>query len=514
MPRHCVVPRLETLCVSAVGNFVVSLAPTILSTIHKHHEPQIRLQKSIDRISTILATHVPLYLYDGMALEVLEAVKQLIERTKKNYYMYFNTATFMTEMYVAVGLTEVVLDPHLKQISFSCWPKIMRYVLYKNLFKLTGLEVLNLGSCTNGSSDYEPYIIQGISQMSHLRLLCLCFDCTDNIIQVLSESCPNLQILDVTSSRSVTDRSIPHLLKCTQLYDLNLHRTSVSVEGLGQLLLGLYRLQDIGRCDDFGAVLSYINSKYPKIGPIGLRKIHTRDLTTDQLRMLVDTCPNLENVSLFHDEQFSNLQVLAHLDHLKMLKLLSCDFYGDYARQLLEVRGCNITSLHLEHVEQIDLKAIMDISQYCPRLKNLVLYNCDLTDQAAGYSRSFKVKPFQCLERLFWVVDCALVHLEFVLMHCTNIKYIHLGSSTGICHSSIVKIMGFNPMRELEELRILYSTDMSTNTVELLLANCTNLRVISELENWQGISIDELEIFRKFIHSNNYDLDIRPILSY
>lgn len=74
--------------------------------------------------------------------------------------------------------------------------------------------------------------------------------------------------------------------------------------------------------------------------------------------------------------------------------------------------------------------------------------------------------------------------------------------------------MGFNPMRELEELRILYSTDMSTNTVELLLANCTNLRVISELENWQGISIDELEIFRKFIHSNNYDLDIRPILSY
>jgi hypothetical protein len=37
----------------------------------------------------------------------------------------------------------------------------------------------------------------------------------------------------------------------------------------------------------------------------------------------------------------------------------------------------------------------------------------------------------------------------------------------------------------LEELRILYSSDMNMRPVELLLARCGNLRVLSELESWQ-----------------------------
>jgi hypothetical protein len=69
-------------------------------------------------------------------------------------------------------------------------------------------------------------------------------------------------------------------------------------------------------------------------------------------------------------------------------------------------------------------------------------------------------------------------------------------------------------MKHLEELRILYSSDMNMRTVELLLASCGNLRVLSELESWQGISMEELKIFKQHIFSNNFDLDIRPTLSY
>lgn len=517
MPRHREVPTLEKLSLEAIGSVVTALSPSILASINIYSEPQLTLQRKLDCLSKILTSHVPFYLYDSMAVHVLNAVKALIEKTKKSYFPRVSMNTFMTEMNVVVSLTEVVLNQHLKHIDFSQWPKIMRYVLYKNLVKMTGLEVLNLGSCTGGwrTSEHDKLIHRGIMGMKNLRSLCLCFDCTDNVIQILGDNCSNLQSLDVTSSGSVTDRSIPSLLKCSKLQELQLHRTSVSQVGYAQLLIGLDKLQDIGRCDEIGNVIRYIHLNYPNISNFGLKKFQTRDLTTENLRLLVVMCPQIESISLFHDEQFSDLTVLTALNSLKDLKLLSCNFYTDYLKQLLEIKGCNLTSLHLEHVEEIDLNALVSLSKYCPRIKNLVLYNCDFLDQAApNRNNRYTVKPFECLERIFWVVDCAKTHLEFLLMHAINIRFVHLGSSTGITHSSITRILAANPMRKLEELRILYSSDMSLRTIELLMGSCPNLRILSELESWQGLSADELKAFRESVVCNNFDLDVRPTLSY
>ncbi|XP_063932054.1 uncharacterized protein LOC135144045 isoform X1 [Zophobas morio] len=519
MPKHRHVPTLQTLSLRGTGALVVSLSPPIVAKLQGYHDPQkivTGLYRCLDCLNELLATHVPYYLYDNMATEVLYAVKGLIEKTKKTYYPHTNMSAFLTEMNVVVSLTEVVLSPLLKQIDFTEWPKIMRYVLYKNLAKMTGLEVLNLGSCTGGwrTSDYDKYIVEGISRMKHLRSLCLCFDCTDQVIQVIGDNCPLMQCLDVTSSRSVTDRSIPSFLKCTQLKELQLHRTSVTPVGLAQILRGLAKLQDIGRCDDVGGVVKALHQSGGS-GPFFLRRIHARGLSQENLRLLVDLFPKVEFINLFNDEQVTDLTILTSLDCLKELKLLSCAFYGDYLKQLLEVRGSNITSLHLEHAEEIDLNVLVDVSQFCPRLKSLVLYNCDFMDgMSINYGSKLKVQPFQSLEKLFWMVDCARSHLEFILSHAVNIRNIHLGSSTGITHSSITNILTVNPMKHLEELRILYSSDMSMRTVELLLASCTNLRVLSELESWQGISMEELKIFKEHIFSNNFDLDIRPTLSY
>lgn len=519
MPRHKQVPRLQELSLKAIGSLVVSLAPSILSNILLFSEPQkgaASLQKNIECLNELLVSHVPYFLYDTMAVEVLDAVKLLIEKTKKNYYPTLPISSFLVEMNVVVSLTEVILNSNLKKIDFSLWPKIMRYVLYKNLQKLCGLEVLNLGSCTVGwrTNEYDKWITQGILKMRNLKSLCLCFDCTDNIIQIIGDNCTQLQSLDITNSRSVTDRSITSLLACSQLREIQLHRTSVTVVGLAQLLVGLTRLQDIGRCDEFGTVIKYLHQNFPQAGPFNLKKVHTRDLTTENLRLFVDIFPKIEYVSLFHDEQISDLTVLTSLENLKELKLLSCAFYGDYLKELLEMRGSNIISLHLEHVEEIDLNALIYISEYCPHLKSLVLYNCDFIDTQVLPQNRYTTKAFQCLERVFWVVDCAINHLEYILLNAINIRYIHLGSSTGITHSTIVSVLRSNPMKFLRELRILYSSDMSMRTVELLLASCTNLKVMSELESWQGISFEELQTFKQFIHSNNFDLDIRPTLSY
>lgn len=519
MPKHCEVRSLQALSLKALGDLVVSLTPSILSNIHQFVEPQkgvACLQRSIEWLRQLLVSHVPYFLYDDMASEVLNAVKASIDKTKKTFYPDMPISSFLVEMNVVVSLTEVVLNANLKKIDFSLWPKIMRYVLYKNLYKLSGLEVLNLGSCTVGwrTTEYDKWITSGIIRMKNLRSLCLCFDCTDSIVQIIGENCPNLQCLDITSSRSVTDRSVTWLLSCVQLREIQLHRTSVSVVGFAQLIVGLTKLQDIGRCDDFGNVIKYLHQNFQNAGPFSLKRVQTRDLTTENLRLFVNICPKIEYISVFHDEQISDLTVLISLENLKELKLLSCAFYSDNLKQLLEVRGSNITSLHLEHVDEIDLNALMFISSYCPSLKRLVLYNCDFIYTQTLPEHRHSPKPFQNLERIFWVVDCAITHLEYILLHAVNIRYIHLGSSSGIVHDTIVSILKQNPMKNLEELRILYSSDLSIRTAELLLRSCPNLKVLSELESWQGISTNELKSFKQMIESNNFDLDIRPTLSY
>ncbi|XP_030753558.1 uncharacterized protein LOC115880490 isoform X1 [Sitophilus oryzae] len=520
MPKFKDVPTLTTLALKSIGCLVVEMKPIIISRVKMQmDQPKIikNLQKSIDILNDILVSYVPYHMYEIMAVEVLKAVKTLIDKTKKFYYPHISMSHFLMEMNVAVSLTEVVLNSRLRSIDFSEWPKIMRCVLYKNLEKMTGLENLNLGSCTGGwkNTEFDKNILDGIRNMKNLRHICLCFDCSDLIIQTLSENCPNLQSIDVTSSRSVTDRSIPYLLNCKNLKVLQLHGTSILYPGLVTLISGLPKLQDIGRCDKFGHIVKYIRQNLPYVKSFGLKKIQTRDLCTEHLNIIVAMFPKLEYVSIFHDMQVADLTILVSLDCLRELKLLSFAFYSHYLKQLIEIRGSNLTTLHLEHAEEMDFNALLHIGQYCPHLKNLVLYNCDFTYNMNLPTNNLQSGSyFRQLEHIFWVVDCAINPLDFVLTHAVNIKYVHLGSSTGITHASIVNILRSNPMKYLEELRVLYSSDMSMRTVELLLASCPNLKVLSELESWQGITMEELKVFKNHISNSNFNLDIRPTLSF
>ncbi|XP_050309419.1 uncharacterized protein LOC126745569 isoform X1 [Anthonomus grandis grandis] len=519
MPKYKDVLTLRTLALKGIGSLVVSMTPEIMSKLQYNKDPQkivAYLQTTIDRINYTLVSYVPYNLYETMAVEVLRAVKILIEKTKKNYYPQISMAHFLTEMNVVVSLTEVVLNSRLKTVDFSEWPKIMRYVLYKNLEKMSGLEVLNLGSCTGGwrTSEHDKNILEGITIMKNLQSVCLCFDCSDLVIQTISENCPNIQSIDVTSSRSVTDRSIPYLLNCKNLKELQLHRTSITAQGLAKLISRLPKLQDIGRCDEFGEVIIYIYKNEFNCGTFELKKIQTRDLSTENLRLLVNMFPKIEYICLFHDTQVANLSVLVSLVQLRQLKLLSCAFYEDSIKHLLEIGGYNFTHLHLEHVDEMDFNVLVVIGKYCPKMKSLVFYNCDFRFGNQRSVEQLRSRPFLNLERIFWVVDSSINHLEFILTHAVNIKYIHLGSSTGITHLNIANILRTNPMKYLEELRVLYSSDMNMRTVELLLASCTNLKVLSELESWQGISMEELKIFKDHIRKSNFDLDIRPTLSF
>ncbi|XP_076639558.1 uncharacterized protein LOC143351655 [Colletes latitarsis] len=520
MPKKQQVPMLVDLALYSVGEFVTTFGRymTKLICMTSKTNPECgytNLHSMLEFMKHLLNCSIPRHLYDKMSIAVLTAIVNLVKETRGTYNDFALTTAFLSEMTIVLRLTEVAVGAHLKAIEFSAWPKIMRHVLYNKLYDMVGLEILDLGSGSAGwrTSDIEKIIANGVSAMPNLVCFILCFDCTDNIILALAQNCKKLQKLDVTASRSVTERSISPLLSCKHLKHIKLCRTSMTIPGYANLFLEHSKIEDIGRCDEFGYVLEHIHQKDFK-SSLCVRTFESRNFSMEHLYLLVDICPYITSLCLLRDERIGDLTILATLNYLKELKLLSCDFYAHGIKKLLEIKGCAIISLHLEHVEEIDLNALILISQYCPDIRDLVFYNCEFLEHVAVHPRKLTILPFQFLEKIKCVAECANMHLEFLLSHCINIKFIQLGSSTGIGDETMGRIFLQNSMRKLEELKILYSHDLSMKTVQLLMQNCDNLRRLSELESWQGISSAELNSFREELKNTNTNLDTSPSLSF
>ncbi|XP_011501083.1 PREDICTED: uncharacterized protein LOC105364762 [Ceratosolen solmsi marchali] len=519
MPKKHQVPTLQDLALKSVSKLVTMygveiVRPLTMINALNSKTGQKSLRKLLTSMKHQLSSCIPWHLYDKLAIETLRAIKNLINDTKNKFTE--KTTTAMFQISAAANLARVISHPNLKRIEFSAWPKIMRHVLYDCLSEMTGLEVLDLGSGSVGwrTSIIEKMIVLAVSNMKNLTCFTLCFDCTDQITATVCQNCPKLQKLDVTASRSVTNRIIPFLLKCQDLKEIKLFSTSVTVPGYANLLLNHSCLEDIGRYDQFGIALEYIQwhvSNFDK--PFKLKVFECRNMSIQHLYLLVEMCPYIRNLSMLKDERINDLSILSNLINVKELKLLSCDFYTNRVQKLLQIIGCNIISLHLEHVGEIDLSALVYISQYCPNLRNLVFYNCEFLAINLVEQQELMVSPFKYLERLKCVIDCVDTHLEFILSHCINIKFIHLGSSTGIGDGTIHRIFMKNQMTKLEELNILYSNDLSMNSIHLFMQNCENLRRLSELESWDGISQQELKSFREQLQINNVNLDTSPTLS-
>lgn len=360
------------------------------------------------------------------------------------------------------------------------------------------------------TEDVEHFYINGLNTMTNLRAVTLAYDCTDNILDMLAMTAPLIEHIDVSNSKMITDRSIDRLLRFMNLKTVQLHRTSVTMEGYSTLLLYSQELTDIGKYDEIGRVLEYLDEWNPQKKTYKLKKFISTYVTSKHLQLLSEKCPDIDTVSIFHNVMLIDLMLLIGINKLSTLKLLSCDFFGDRVRDVLQVKGCNLTYLHLEHVDQIDLNALMYISQYCPDLKYLSLYNCQLLDSTSVYIRKPTIPPFMNLERLTFAAQGSRKHLEFLLKDAYKIKYISLGTQAPTCDQLFSNILGCNPLQYLEEMRIIHSDQLTITTAYKLVNNCPKLKLLKELESWSTVKESELDAFKLYVKTRNLDLDITP----
>lgn len=464
-----------------------------------------RLQRCVHIMRCYFSYNIPAPVHDTVCAALFDRFPSSIARIKKMGMSRASMSHYLQQVNVIVALTECVVSAQLRRLDFERMPKMLRHVFYANLSLLSGLRFLNLSSLSGGwkTADMEPTVLAGIVEMPHLQYFCLNHDCTDAILLQLAESCPQLHTLDVSSSKHVSNESVNLLYRFGALRVVQLYRTSVTMEGYVNLLLRLPHLHDIGRYDEIGRALDYIVQQYAHVPPFGLRRFSSRFVTSGFLQTLAEHCPDLRHVSVFHNALICDLMLLCGCNELTELQLLSCDFFGDRVRDVLHVKGCNLTQLHLEHVDQIDMNALMYISQYCVDLHDLTFYNCEMVASTSLSIKRPGVPPFMNLRRLTMVALCDEQHVEFLLGGCLHVEYVRLGAMVPTTDSLFERVLAKNPMAWLSELRITESEELSVATAYRLVEVCPALQAMSEVTGWKGSSPEEWEAFRVFVRVNN-----------
>ncbi|XP_032529664.2 uncharacterized protein LOC116779475 [Danaus plexippus] len=521
MTRYKETVSLEELALVKLGEWIAKQAenrmyPTALLAQQNPQESQIILNQYIEAVRSYLDINVPWMLHDKLAKTTIASLSDLIEKTKSSLGFRGSMAKFVSQMNVIVKMTEVLFTKNFTYVSIDNIPKMMRAVFYTKLHMLTGLTYLNLGSLSGGwkTADMEESIIQALKGLHSLKYLFINYDCTDNILRCIVKNCPKITKLDVSCSKSITNQSIDIINKFKNLKSIQLYQTFVTWEGYVNLLINCNTLEDIGRCDEIGKVLEFIHNNCPEACPLNLRTYVSRYATSNHLQLAVTMCPNICTMTVFHNTLQTDLTVLMGLKELYDLKLLSCDFYANQIKQVLQVKGCNILKLHLEHVDQIDLNALMYISQMCPFLETLTFYNCTLIQHTSLYTKKLDILPFRNLKRLTLVSSFTDEQLLFLLTNCLNAEFIQIGTAVQLTDEFLIKILDKNPLIYLKELRIMQSDFLTMLSVDKIIQSCMSLEILVELESWTLLNDTDREYVRNYIKINNYNVDTTPIRRY
>jgi hypothetical protein len=481
-----------------------------------HRKTLDKLELAIVILHDYFEKCVPFYLYRTLQDEVMTRVTELIGICKASIEFKANMAKFALQVSVAVRLAESLISIKMRSIDFEELPKMIRSAYYTKLNRMKGVEHLKLGSVTGGwkTFEMEEKLASSLRCMRKLTNLVLNYDCTDKILQTLLINCPNLVALDITSSKYVTNESTEIIQQMKSLKIIQLYRTQVGMEGYKNLLLNLPKLLDIGRYDELGKCLEFIDEHYPSHKNFQLEHFSSNHATTRQIQILCEKFPNLKSISLFHNILHLDLMAVVGINLLDKLKLRSCDFFSDRIRDLLQVKGCNITSLVLEHVDQIDQNALIYISQFCPELESLTICNCNLIQSTSISFRYFQLPPFMSLKYLTLIGTCNLQHVEHILSNAHKLKYIHLGTQIPTSDELFEKIFLKNEMRYLEELRILYSDELTIQSAFAIVNNCSSLQRMNELESWTKINPMQLEELKLYVKENNHCVDLRSFRNF
>ena len=166
---------------------------------------------------------------DAILCGIKEASKLKKQEWNPNIDMY----KFSASMFAMTEFATMLVLPNKKYLNLESIPKMIRIRLFNQLPEYKNLTKLILQSGSGGlvTDVLTDKFKLGLRRMKNLVHFSLKYDCTDSIIQVLSENCwQTLQLLDVEHSRMVGDGSTDWIKKFYNLFTINVFYTRLSLD--------------------------------------------------------------------------------------------------------------------------------------------------------------------------------------------------------------------------------------------------------------------------------------------
>ena len=478
------------------------------------------------------------YDYEEVFKSLLKGVEEAVSQTRRKWKPSSDMAQYRQEMEAMSLFTDIVIFPCLRRLDFRFIPMSLRSRVIENLSKFTELRVLIISAGPGGQWMFKSVahqIAKGMEGMKKLEQFSCKHDCTYELLEVLARNCSStLRVLDVEDSKFVNDGCFSCITSFLNLEELNIFNTKLSDEAKARLLTALPKLTNLTRGDFLCEALGWIDY-LDEIDDLQL--LVTEFFPSQsyyfheewQMEMVSRLCPFISKMFfIFHESCVSSYLVLVPFEYLNELCVYGGSFYKDKLKELLEIRGANLSRLSLIAVTKVDFLAVAYISKYCQNLKALALSNCDVGDFKPGpdpnsdaeYSRRQNyitmarlahdiVQVMENMEEIMIQSACRSIYATFLIGRCPKVKKIHLGHAAQVNDETILKIYAQHGLCSLEEFHCEKSSGLTLNALTLLLNSCDELRAVSDIQAWSGVTPAEVGAFRQMCFDQNLELDTR-----
>jgi len=159
--------------------------------------------------------------------------------------------------------------------------------------------------------------------------------------------------------------------------------------------------------------------------------------------------------------------------------------------------GPRLRRLDLHYNNRYPGISLLSIGRYCPFLSELALCDSLISSDDPDEHSAFK-KLFHRLSslKMYRVSYSQPDDWEWVVRIAKNVRVLHMESSRSMSDSTFQSILSDNPLCHLEEFLVTGSGNrLSAKTVVRLTSQCSKLKWIGDLRDWNGISERERTTF-------------------
>jgi hypothetical protein len=513
MPRRRQPDRLTQLSLRSVGDFVRQTGQKLieravcadsqnserkgggLSTDSPHSvsecsqrsvSPQIH---NCDVLQRFLQPGLPQTLANKVTSHLLNALTYLI---KENIHLCVTDE--ITESPIILDVMEMLVvaavDPHIFELVLSHYPDCLCLALCRQLHRLTELKILKIHGIHDKGVKLalRDQVGSRATLLKNLIVFIYENNCTDSILEAMSQTCTQLEHLDVMFSKKVTDQGVDSIKKFQNLKILNIWGTFITKQSCTQLLNVLLNLE------------VFVSDHKDSVHGVTKRTLGLKSFTTTNLEsphQLVRLCPHLAQLTL-HSVQCT-LAPLTALMSLQELIISNCDF--SVIETFILSNGEQLISLKLQEVSAVNIT----LFTYCTQLKTLQLSVCSYADRNIPFDVLSSLH-YERLEHLT-IRGYYLRDLNIFISLYTRLKTLNLLQVPLFRSEVIIDAVTTGKWKCLEAVSFNQCGHVQIEALKLLINSCYNLKKIMcrEIET-AGRS--ELLDLKKYLKENNFDIEM------